>query len=369
MNSKYAPLESHLRDSGETSVPMTFDEIAQVIGTPLPPAAFKHRALWSNNPGNWVMTKAWLGAGYETERVHMETRELVFRKVSDVPPPATSARLAPTDGAGRAAVPGFRDIRIDAVVEDVNRRLDDVVRDLANLRERVAKIEGSLEGFLAGRRGRDAGQSVYVGDRERDLDQLYVTLEEIAEGPVGLTELSRRIVRADAGVYLFFEQGEVRRNGRPRVVRVGKSVKLQSRLLDQHLNGNHRASVFRRHVGEALIRRDRLPGLETWLKSTAPSLQTELDSERDVEESSHAGAWCDVGGVDRDARPRVDREEPDRLAQPWGPAVGCLARIVFTIKSNHAVRTLEHRPRGRRLRLGCPRSAPKVNRRSLGLES
>lgn len=284
MNSKYAPLESHLRDSGETSVPMTFDEIAQVIGTPLPPAAFKHRALWSNNPGNWVMTKAWLGAGYETERVHMETRELVFRKVSDVPPPATSARLAPTDGAGRAAVPGFRDIRIDAVVEDVNRRLDDVVRDLANLRERVAKLEGSLEGFLAGRRDRDAGRSVYVGDRERNLDQLYATLEEIAEGPVGLTELSRRIVRADPGVYLFFEQGEVRRNGRPRVVRVGKSVKLQSRLLDQHLNGNHRASVFRRHVGEALIRRDRLPGLETWLKSTAPSLQTERDSERDVED-------------------------------------------------------------------------------------
>ena len=48
MNSKYAPLKSHLRDSGKTYVPMTFDEIAQVIGTPLPQAAFKHRALWSN---------------------------------------------------------------------------------------------------------------------------------------------------------------------------------------------------------------------------------------------------------------------------------------------------------------------------------
>ena len=281
MNSKYAPLESHLRDSGDTYIPMTFDEIEQVIGTSLPPAAFKHRALWSNNPGNWVMTKTWLGAGYQTERVDMEKRELVFRKVSDVSPPALGGRQAPTDGAGRAAA---RDIRIDALVEDVNRRFDHVVRGLADLRERVAKLEGSLEGFLAGRRGRDAGRSINVGDRERDLDQLYATLEEIAEGPVRLAELSRRILPADPGVYLFFEPGEVRRNGRPRVVRVGKSVKLQSRLLDQHLNGNHRASIFRRHVGEALIRRDRLSGLETWLNSAAPSLRTERDFERGVED-------------------------------------------------------------------------------------
>ena len=80
MNSKYAPLESHLRDSGRAHVPMTFSEIERIVGLRLPPAAFKHRALWSNNPGNWVMTKAWLAAGYETEKVDMEKRKLVFRK-------------------------------------------------------------------------------------------------------------------------------------------------------------------------------------------------------------------------------------------------------------------------------------------------
>ena len=60
MISKYAPLESHLRDSGREHVPMTFEEITRVIGVPLPESALKHRALWSNNPANWVMTKAWL---------------------------------------------------------------------------------------------------------------------------------------------------------------------------------------------------------------------------------------------------------------------------------------------------------------------
>ena len=95
MNSKYAPLESHLRDSGRAQVPMTFREIEHVIGTPLPPAAFRHRALWSNNPGNWVMTKAWLAAGYETEKVDMQNGTLVFRQAS-TPAPAPDARREPS---------------------------------------------------------------------------------------------------------------------------------------------------------------------------------------------------------------------------------------------------------------------------------
>ena len=90
MNSKYAPLESHLRDLGQVQVPMTFKEIEHVIGAPLPPSAFKHRALWSNNPANWVMTKVWLAAGYKTEKVEMENGKLVFRKaVADAQPPET----------------------------------------------------------------------------------------------------------------------------------------------------------------------------------------------------------------------------------------------------------------------------------------
>lgn len=42
--------------------------------------------------------------------------------------------------------------RLDAM----NGRFDTVLREIADLRERMAKMEGSLEGFLAGRRDRDA---------------------------------------------------------------------------------------------------------------------------------------------------------------------------------------------------------------------
>ena len=39
--------------------------------------------------------------------------------------------------------------------QEMTTRLDQVNRELAEQRERMAKLEGSLEGFLAGRRDRD----------------------------------------------------------------------------------------------------------------------------------------------------------------------------------------------------------------------
>ena len=39
----------------------------------------------------------------------------------------------------------------------MNQRFDQVHRELGENRERMAKLEGSLDGFLAGRRDRDAG--------------------------------------------------------------------------------------------------------------------------------------------------------------------------------------------------------------------
>ncbi|MDX2165810.1 MAG: hypothetical protein SF182_02055 [Deltaproteobacteria bacterium] len=72
---------------------MRFDEIEHVIGTNLPPAAFKHRAWWSNNPSNSVITRAWLNAGFKTEQVDMAARTLVFRRF------ATAAK-AGSDASG-----------------------------------------------------------------------------------------------------------------------------------------------------------------------------------------------------------------------------------------------------------------------------
>lgn len=77
---KYTALGDYLQQRGEDEVAMTFDEIEAVIGAPLP-ASQKQAAWWSNNPGNNVMTKAWLAAGFRTERVDVQRRRLVFRRL------------------------------------------------------------------------------------------------------------------------------------------------------------------------------------------------------------------------------------------------------------------------------------------------
>ena len=108
--SKYAPLATHLRGSGQAVVPMTFDAIEHVVGAKLPPSAYKHRAWWSNNPSNSVITHAWLDAGYRTADVDMPDRKLVFRKS---PPngasPETGGGPRVQDGTGpsESAETGF----------------------------------------------------------------------------------------------------------------------------------------------------------------------------------------------------------------------------------------------------------------------
>jgi hypothetical protein len=79
---KYEPLGAFLRGQRSEEVPLTFDEIEKITGVKLPPKAQHHRAWWSNNASNNVMTKVWLEAGYESARVDMSARTLVFRRVA-----------------------------------------------------------------------------------------------------------------------------------------------------------------------------------------------------------------------------------------------------------------------------------------------
>ena len=46
--------------------------------------------------------------------------------------------------------------RFDNVNDSMNKRFDNVNGELADQRERMAKLEGALEGFLAGLRDRNA---------------------------------------------------------------------------------------------------------------------------------------------------------------------------------------------------------------------
>lgn len=113
-----------------------------------------------------------------------------------------------------------------------------------------------------------------VVNRHRDIVQFYSLLDELRArlGGVCLRDCSGSRQWPPRGVYFFFEAGEQRTTSGsgPRVVRVGThAITATSRTtlwnrLSQHRGvassggGNHRGSIFRLLVGEALVRRDAL---------------------------------------------------------------------------------------------------------------
>src|ERR1700751_3970240 len=104
--------------------------------------------------------------------------------------------------------------------------------------------------------------------RRDDLDELYRLLHELRQRVGGyrvLRDCHGRSGWPKLGVYFFFEDEEFREDGvTPRVVRVGtqavsknSKTKLWTRLRSHRGNrtggGNHRGSIFRLRVGEALL--------------------------------------------------------------------------------------------------------------------
>lgn len=94
IESKYAPLTRHLSGLGRDEIRMSFMDIEQVVGGPLPNSARRHRAWWSNNPTNSVITYAWLAAGYRTAKVDLAGESLSFVRAAQ-PPEALEMREAP----------------------------------------------------------------------------------------------------------------------------------------------------------------------------------------------------------------------------------------------------------------------------------
>lgn len=111
------------------------------------------------------------------------------------------------------------------------------------------------------------------------LPIFYTLLDRLSDkvgGPRMLGTCDSRSGWPKRGVYFFFENGELRTNsGKLRVVRVGThavSVGSRSTLwnrLATHRGsrsggGSHRASIFRQHIGAAMIARDDITDLVHW---------------------------------------------------------------------------------------------------------
>ncbi len=202
--------------------------------------------------------------------------------------------------------------------------------------------------------------------RWADTESFYGLLADLARregGPRRLRDCTGRDGWPRQGVYFFYEDGELRGDGSDRVVRVGThalTATSQTTLwarLRQHRGrlggrnpggGNHRASIFRAHVGTALIRCGEWPDglLQAW---TSPSRRPEwADYEDRVERqvSQHIRAmpflWLAVAGqpTDDTGRGFIEKNSIALLSCRTGgvdrPSPGWLGRHANSEKIRHS---------------------------------
>ena len=137
--------------------------------------------------------------------------------------------------------------------------------------------------------------------RRVDLNCLYEMLEDLQQRVRGFRRLHDCTGRSgwpERGVYFFFENGEFREDQKTgRVVRVGTHAitassrttlwnRLRTHKGSSDLGGNHRGSIFRKRIGQALWNTKNHPDYltSTWGDSTATKSDrlVEAPLERDV---------------------------------------------------------------------------------------
>ena len=111
--SKYAPLRDFLRSSRGRAIRVGFAELEGILGFRLPDSAYRYPAWWSNNPKGHSHSLAWVDAGWESEQVDVEGRQVTFRRRAGeaTAPPSTLAvgQITSPFGALRGTVRFARD--------------------------------------------------------------------------------------------------------------------------------------------------------------------------------------------------------------------------------------------------------------------
>jgi hypothetical protein len=198
----------------------------------------------------------------------------------------------------------------------------------------------------------------HAGGQAADTNHFYLQLTELTRRVGGLRLLRDCTGAQDwprHGVYFFFEDGEIRADGRLRVVRIGTHALIPTsrstlwNRLSQHRghvsgrshgSGNHRASVFRRHIGSALIKRGNWPDglLPSWRDRQHPGQWADHEDEVEHAVSRFIGAmpflWLSV--PEREDRRYIERNSIGLLSCLAGgqdsPSAGWLGRDAIRLE-------------------------------------
>jgi CBS domain-containing protein len=85
MESKYVTLADWLQSQPASvdMVSISFEEVEEIIGGPLPASAYDHRAWWANDSQGHPHSQLWLEAGWRTSYVNMTERRVNFVRIRE----------------------------------------------------------------------------------------------------------------------------------------------------------------------------------------------------------------------------------------------------------------------------------------------
>ena len=139
MSSNYQNLARYLEQSNQDMIRMTFEEVENKMLGQLPPSAWKYRAWWSNSITNSQARHGWLIVGYETSNVDMDTRDLVFYRMTDQKANLRKTQLEPQ--SLRQSAP--------ARVSTSDSKLQDIVNSAGGV-ENIAQVTKAIQQYIDG---------------------------------------------------------------------------------------------------------------------------------------------------------------------------------------------------------------------------
>lgn len=172
--SKYDPLRSALERERASSVPMSFRDIEEILGFPLPRSARQYQPWWANTGGSHVHAQSWLKAGWRATGVDLGRERLTFVRDYRQPAAPSAARRTPAPKPSLPAAISLRTSELSPLARDfLSRRMSELNSDAAAAVEAVLAQSAiqHRKNFLsrfAGKAGKVPGDSTELIREDRD---------------------------------------------------------------------------------------------------------------------------------------------------------------------------------------------------------
>ena len=149
---KYDPLELYLSAQPEDGCTLTFAQIEEIIGAPLPPSARRHKSWWGND-NTHVQAQTWMDAGWMTDPPRLDEEIILFRRAYFSPPPPTEK---PDEGEHSQVIVR----KLDSAVVDALKR---------KARRKGHSLEQELRGILTHAARPERAELIAEADRIRAM--------------------------------------------------------------------------------------------------------------------------------------------------------------------------------------------------------